>query len=60
MKSVPSGDDADSGEWTGKVFRNEVPCIVGSDVELIRGGWTVLGYDAASDKYDLGLDDSDG
>eukprot|EP00966_Prymnesium_polylepis_P018286 421367-Prymnesium_polylepis.1 len=60
MKSVPSGGDADDGEWTGTVFRNEVPCVVGTDVELIRGGWTVLGYDAAADKYDVGLDEDDG
>ena len=60
MKSGPAEDDYD-GEYTGAVFRSEVPCVVGgTDVEMISGGWTVLGYDALNDKYDLGLDADDG
>eukprot|EP00966_Prymnesium_polylepis_P045396 1051112-Prymnesium_polylepis.1 len=48
------------GGWAGVVFRGEAPCVVDGDVEMIRGAWTVLGWDDSAKRYDIGLAAEDG
>eukprot|EP00966_Prymnesium_polylepis_P213307 4940114-Prymnesium_polylepis.1 len=59
--TVPPAIAQSVDAYVNVVFDGEVPTVTSEDeVELIRGTWTVLGYDDSSEKYDLGLADADG